>query len=158
MHPELTDIPETMLWTLHNRAREAARADGCITDPKCLEIYRAIDYDYQAHFGKADGSHGVRSMLFDRQISRFIKEHPDAVIVNLGEGLETQRYRIDSPGTLWVSVDLPAGIDIRERFIAPDERHLHVARNALDTTWFDAVPEGGRSSLRHKGFSCTSPR
>ena len=142
MHPELTDIPETMLWTLHNRAREAARADGCITDPKCLEIYRAIDYDYQAHFGKADGSHGVRSMLFDRQISRFMKEHPDAVIVNLGEGLETQRYRIDSPGTLWVSVDLPAGIDIRERFIAPDERHLHVARNALDTTWFDAVPEG----------------
>lgn len=103
MHPELTDIPETMLWTLHNRAREAARADGCITDPKCLEIYRAIDYDYQAHFGRADGSHGVRSMLFDRQISRFIKEHPDAVIVNLGEGLETQRYRIDSPGTLWVS-------------------------------------------------------
>ncbi len=41
-----------------------------------------------------------------------------------------------------MSVDLPAGIDIRERFIAPDERHLHVARNALDTTWFDAVPEG----------------
>lgn len=138
----LKDVPETMLWTLHNRAAEASRPDGCLHDPKCLEIYQAIDYDYTQHFGKADGSHGVRSMLFDRYICAYLAEHPDAVIINPGEGLETQRYRIDAPNALWYSIDLPAAIEIRERFIAPDAKHIHIRKNALDTSWFAEIPKG----------------
>ena len=42
MQKQLSGVPETMLWTLHNRASEAARPDGCIRDEKCLEIYRSI--------------------------------------------------------------------------------------------------------------------
>ena len=38
----LTDVPEMMLWTLHNRAVEAMREDGIITDEKAIEIYNAI--------------------------------------------------------------------------------------------------------------------
>lgn len=142
MQPGLTDVPETMLWTLHNRASEAAREDGCIRDEKCLEIYHSLHYDYEKHFGRADSSHGVRSQLFDEHIQEFVDRHPDAVIINLGEGLETQRYRVnDGPGVLWVTIDLPDAIAIRERFIQPDERHLHIARNALDTSWFDEIPQ-----------------
>lgn len=69
--PNHIDVPETMLWTLHNRAREAARHDRIIDDPKCLEIYQALDYDYEKSFGKADMSHGVRSWLFDNKLSVF---------------------------------------------------------------------------------------
>ena len=54
--PNLTGVPETTLWTLHNRASEAARPDGCLRDPKCLEIYRALDYDYVRSFGRAEPS------------------------------------------------------------------------------------------------------
>ncbi|RMX07095.1 class I SAM-dependent methyltransferase [Allofranklinella schreckenbergeri] len=140
--PGLSDVPETMLWTLHNRASEAARPDGCIRDPQCLEIYRAIDYDYERSFGRADPSHGVRSQLCDARLREFLAEHPDGVIVNLGEGLETQRFRIDAPQALWLSIDLPEAIAVRERFIQPDAQHLHIARSALDTAWFDAVPPG----------------
>ncbi|UJF24052.1 class I SAM-dependent methyltransferase [Suttonella sp. R2A3] len=129
-----------MLWTLHNRASEAMRKDGCIRDEMCLAIYRALDYDYTRHFGEADGSHGVRSQLFDDKIREFLNLHPDGVIVNLGEGLETQRYRIASEDALWISVDLPEAIALRERFIQPDAQHLHIAKSALDTAWFDAVP------------------
>lgn len=140
MNPNLTGIPETMLWTLHNRAHEAARADGCIRDEHCLAIYRALDYDYEKHFCPPDGSHGVRAQLFDRRIRAFLAEHPDGVIVNLGEGLETQRFRIDSEQALWISVDLPESIAIREQFIRPDSRHWHLSASALDERWCDAVP------------------
>lgn len=150
--PALADIPETMLWTLHNRAAEAVRKDAVINDPLCLEIYRALDYDYEKHFGKADGSHGVRSWLFDQQIRAFLQQNPDGVIVNLGEGLETQRFRIEAPASLWLCVDLPQAIGIRERFIQPDERHLHIAANALDTQWFDAVPEGRKVFVTAQGL------
>lgn len=141
--PNLTGVPETTLWPLHNRASEAARPDGCIRDPKCLEIYRALDYDYDRSFGPADASHGVRSQLFDQKIAEFLQQHPNGAIVNLGEGLETERFRFEEPEyaqSLWLSVDLLEAIALRERFIQPDERHLHIPLSALDTAWFDAVP------------------
>lgn len=143
--PGLRDVPETMLWPLHNRASEAARPDGCLRDDKCLEIYRALDYDYERSFGPAEPSHGVRSQLFDERIRAFLAQHPNGVIVNLGEGLETQRFRIseaEAPHALWLSVDVPEAMAIRERFIQPDAQHLHIAKSALDTSWFDAVPPG----------------
>lgn len=142
--PNLTDVPETMLWTLHNRANEAMRPDGVIDDQKCIEIYQSVDYDYERSFGKAEPSHGIRSQIFDTAIYTFIKKHSDAVIVNLGEGLETQRYRVASniltEQTPWYSVDLPDAIAVRERFIKPDDNHHHIAKSALDTTWFHHVP------------------
>ena len=153
MQPGLTGISETMLWTLHNRASEAARPDGCLRDPMCLHIYRALHYDYERHFGHADGSHGVRSQLFDEHLRIFLAAHPRAAIVNLGEGLETQRYRIDAPEALWISVDVPEALAIRERFIQPDARHLHVRASALDTAaWFGAVPPGRPCFITAQGL------
>lgn len=42
MRAKLTGIPETTLWTLHNRAYEAAREDAIIQDDRAVEIYRFI--------------------------------------------------------------------------------------------------------------------
>ncbi|MEM8930523.1 MAG: class I SAM-dependent methyltransferase, partial [Acidobacteriota bacterium] len=61
----LSGVPETMLWTLHNRAGEAMRPDGVLDDPKAIEIYRAVDYEYERNFGRAEPSHALRSKVFD---------------------------------------------------------------------------------------------
>lgn len=140
MQPTLTDVPETMLWTLHNRASEAKRSDGILHDPDSVRIYDSLDYDYERSFGAAEPSHALRSLLFDEHIRRFLADHPDGVIVNLGEGLETQRFRVTKPEALWFSVDVPKAIEIRERFIEADAHHRHIARSALDRAWFDEIP------------------
>ena len=103
----ITDVPETMLWTLHNRASEAMRNDGIISDPEAIRIYQAIDYDYERSFGKAEPSHAIRSLLFDMQLKSFLQQHPHGVIINLGEGLETQRFRVGGGEAHWFSTDLP---------------------------------------------------
>jgi O-methyltransferase involved in polyketide biosynthesis len=139
---DLTGIPETMLWTLHNRASEAARPDGVLRDELALQIYRAVRYDYERSFGPPDSSHGVRSAVFDGELRWFLNAHPDGVVVNLGEGLETQRFRVDSDAALWLCVDVPEAIAVRERFIQPDARHLHLAMSAFDRAWIDRVPAG----------------
>ena len=139
---DLGGVPETMLWTLHNRASEAAKPNGLIRDSRCVEIYRSIDYDYRRSFGQAGPSHAVRSAIFDRLVQGFLVEFPDAVIVNLGEGLETQRYRVDLPPTAtWMSVDVPEAIALRERFMAPDAQHQHLSLSALDPAWIAKVPD-----------------
>jgi O-methyltransferase involved in polyketide biosynthesis len=142
VRPDLNGIPETMLWTLHNRAVESARSDGCIRDLEAERIYSSIEYDYERSFGPAEPSHAVRSLMFDGFIREFLSAHPDGVVVNLGEGLETQRFRVPGEGALWLSVDVPEAMAVRERFIAPDERHRHIACGALDEAWFDEVPRG----------------
>jgi O-methyltransferase involved in polyketide biosynthesis len=140
MVPNLTGVPETMLWTLHNRAGEARRADGVLRDPDAVRIHAALDYDFRRSFGRPEPSHGVRAAVFDREVRRFAVAHPDGVVVNLGEGLETQRCRLADLGLVWITVDLPEAIAVRERFLAPDARHVHVAVSALDPAWMEAVP------------------
>ena len=140
MKAALKGVPETTLWTLHNRASEAMRPDGAIQDPKCVDIYKAIDYDYKKSFGAAGPTHALRSNYFDRQLEAFLSQHPGATVVNLGEGLETQRFRIKGDYGLWLTVDLPESIEIRERFIQPDAKHQHLPLSALDRSWMDYVP------------------
>lgn len=152
INPKLINIPETMLWTLHNRACEAMRSDGIISDSKCVEIYNAIDYDYEKSFGKPDASHAVRSLMFDAKINAFLAKYPDGVIVNLGEGLETQRYRIPTEQALWISLDLPEGIAIREQFIQPDDNHIHLAMSAFEPDWLDSIPENREVFITAQGL------
>ena len=138
---KLKNVPQTMLWTLHNRATEAMRKDGIIKDERAIEIYHSIKYDYEGDFGKGEPSHAVRSLTFDKEIRNFIQNFPGCSIVNLGEGLETQRFRFSNENATWISVDLPDAIELREQFIQTDERHLHASVSALDRKWFELIPK-----------------
>ncbi|WP_044563064.1 class I SAM-dependent methyltransferase [Azospirillum sp. B4] len=140
--PGLTGVPETMLWTLHNRAAEALRPNGDFHDPEAVRIYQSLAYDYERHFGRADGSHAMRAAAIDAILRRWLERHPDGTIVSLGEGLETQRARVDNGRLTWLTVDLPEGIALRERFLPPGPRVRHLAADARDPTWMDAVAGG----------------
>jgi O-methyltransferase involved in polyketide biosynthesis len=145
-------IPETMLWTLHNRASESRREDPCLRDPEAERIYASIDYDYERSFGSAEPSHAIRSLMFDEYLQEFLAHHPDGIIVNLGEGLETQRFRVKGENSLWLSVDVPEAMAVRERFIKPDEKHKHVACSTLDEAWYDEVPAGRSVYITAQGL------
>jgi len=137
----LTGVPETMLLTLHNRASESMRKDHCYYDPEAERIYRSIDYDFYRKFGSPEASHSIRSKMFDEELNKFIESNPDGIIVNLGEGLETQRYRVQGDKVQWFCVEVPEAIEARELFIQADEQHIHVKYSALDPKWFDSIPE-----------------
>jgi O-methyltransferase involved in polyketide biosynthesis len=137
--PGLAGVSETMLWTLYNRASEAQRPDGVLTDPESIRICQAIDYDFLRHFGIPTGVLAARAAEIDRVLRRWLVHHPDGCVVSLGEGLETQARRVDNGTMRWLSVDLPDAIRLREHFLTPTDRFRHVAAGALDLAWMDAV-------------------
>lgn len=139
----LSGVSETMLWTLHNRALEAMRPFGVLRDSDCIRIYRAIDYDFEGHFGPGERSHPLRSRLFDEALRPWMASHPGGTVVELAAGLETQFRRCDDGQVRWVCVDLPEALAVRERFLPPGERCVHVAKSALELSWMDAV-DGSR--------------
>jgi O-methyltransferase involved in polyketide biosynthesis len=135
----LTGVPETMLWTLHNRANEARRRDAFLVDPDCVRIYESIDYDYVRSFGKPDGSHPMRSRLFDAALRPWLRAHPGGSVVELAAGLETQFQRCDDGQVRWHCVDVPEAIAVRERFLPASDRCRHIGKSALDLSWADEV-------------------
>ncbi|MGH3870551.1 MAG: class I SAM-dependent methyltransferase [Pseudonocardiaceae bacterium] len=135
----LSGVPETTLWTLHNRASEAARPDALIHDPWAMYLRSCIDHPYQRAFGEPSQSHALRARCFDQAMREFLAEHPGATVVSLGEGLETGFWRIADPQVRWVSVDLPEIIALREQLLPAEPQVCNVACSALDRSWMDAV-------------------
>jgi len=139
----ITDLPDgvpvSALWTLHNRAVEAARPDGVLKDPLAIDIHRRLDVPFERLFGPGDGSHAARSAAADAIIARWLAVYPEGTVVGLGDGLETQAQRLDNGSVRWLSVDLPSSIRLRERFIQPTDRFWHHPGDALDLDWLSAV-------------------
>ncbi|WP_207004235.1 class I SAM-dependent methyltransferase [Trinickia mobilis] len=135
----LSGIPETMLWTLYNRACEAQRPRPLLVDPEAIRIFRSIEYDYARRFGTADRSHAVRSRVFDDVLKPWLARHPEGVVIELGCGLETQFQRCDNGRVRWVCVDVPEAIAVRERFLPESERCRYVRKSVLDLSWMTEV-------------------
>jgi O-methyltransferase involved in polyketide biosynthesis len=139
---KLTGVQETMLWALHDRAYAAKQPQGHFRDPYCLNIYDAIDYEFMGQFGTPNSNLGAaRAVRIDRTIRRWLSRHPGGFVVSLGEGLETQAYRVDNGKMRWLSVDLPDAIEFRERFMKPTVRFSHAAMSAFDPSWMDLVDD-----------------
>ena len=137
--PKLEGVPETMLWALYNRAAEARRPDALITDPLAVQIADAIKYDYARSFGQPESGQVIRALLSDRLLRAWLQYHPGGQVVALGEGLETQFWRVDDGRARWLAVDLPEAIAVRSLFLPDDDRHRNLACSALDLRWMEAV-------------------
>ncbi|PYC76655.1 methyltransferase [Streptomyces tateyamensis] len=136
---ELADVPETALWTLYQRAGEARRADAVLHDPQAVELVDRIDYPFAERFGPAGGFQSqlqaLRVACFDCEVSDFLARHPRGTVVCLGEGLETQYWRIDNGRAQWLTVDLPEMVALRTDLLPPGPRQRYLACSATDPAW-----------------------
>ncbi|MEO0602365.1 MAG: class I SAM-dependent methyltransferase, partial [Myxococcota bacterium] len=65
--------------------------------------------------------------------------------------LETQRFRVDGD-RLWISVDLPVAMDVREQFMSPDDLHWHVRASATAPDLFDRLPKNRPTLVLAQGL------
>jgi len=139
----LDAVPETLLWNLYHRAAEARRPDTVLPDPRAVELVDAIDFPFEARFGSVAPAlaqwQALRAACFDREVRRFLRRHPDGTVVALGEGLETQFWRVDQGTVRWIGVDLPEAIALRRELLPGDPRIRLVACSALDERWLAEV-------------------
>ncbi|OBB00205.1 methyltransferase [Mycolicibacterium fortuitum] len=142
----LTGVSETALLTLQVRAHEARRPDGLIDDPMAVQLVDSIEFDF-AKFGYTRRQDmALRSLLFDRMTGNYLRDHPQATVVALAEGLQTSFYRLDVAGLghefRWLSVDLEPMIELRHKLIPKPDRVTQCAQSALDFSWMDQVDTG----------------
>ena len=83
--------------------------------------------------------HAARVATFDEAVRRFLGSHPAATVVALGEGLETQFWRLDNGQVSWLTVDLPETIELRHRLLPDGPRQSSYRGSALDREWLDGL-------------------
>jgi O-methyltransferase involved in polyketide biosynthesis len=136
----LSGVPETLLGNLVYRAAAASGPRPVLDDPKAIELIKNIDYPFERIASDRSGQrHALRVSRFDDEIRRFLAEHPAGTVVALGEGLETQFWRVDNGQAQWLTVDLPETVALRRRLLPDGPRQRTLACSASDSQWMDQV-------------------
>lgn len=85
------------------------------------------------------GRIAVRVATFDGAVRRFLRVYPAATVVALGEGLETQFWRVDNGQVQWLTVDLPETMELRHRLLPDGPRQSSHCGSALALGWMDGL-------------------
>lgn len=138
---QLTGVPETALWNLYHRAT-AAQA-GRLNDPRAIELVSRLDYPFDRfdspYRALAARMHGQRVNTIDAALRRLLATAPDATVVALGEGFETQFWRVDNGQLCWLTLDLPEVIAVRQEVLPGNPRCHTVAGSAAHPAWIGQV-------------------
>ena len=113
-----------------------------VQDPIAVDLVQRIDFDF-SRFAHLGGSQQVFTMMRTRQMDRWIRSflaaHPDAVVVDIGCGLDARFERVDNGQVAWYDLDLPNVIALRRQFYAETPRRRFIANSAFDLAWLDQV-------------------
>ncbi|MBN1907400.1 MAG: class I SAM-dependent methyltransferase [Deltaproteobacteria bacterium] len=140
----LKNVPQTMLIPLRARYLETKKPDGIIYDPKSVEMLDRIECDFS---GKKEVSRGtqtgvsIRTEILDELTVNFISKHDDAVVINLGCGLDTRFHRLDNGTVTWFDLDVAEAIDLRSNFFSETERFRFIPSSVLEFSWIDMIPK-----------------
>lgn len=143
-------VQETMLGPLWARAKYSRLYPELLDDQKAIEIIENINYDFskiQEYLGAWRGlGLLVRARNFDIAVNEYIENHPFAIIINIGAGLDTTFFRVDNDKITWYDLDLPSAIEYRRKILPESERNRYIAKSAIDYSWFKDIeyePEKG---------------
>lgn len=137
----LAPVAQTSLWTLHHRAAAARRDPPLLTDPAAVELADRCVWPLRTWFGRpnhvAEQYLARRARMYDAATTLFLRRHPGATVITLGEGLETQFWRADNGTAHWLSVDRPEVIELRRAVLPHGPRQHAVACSVTDPRWTD---------------------
>lgn len=141
--PPFTAMEETLYLTLCGRALDSRSSNPFLGDTMSDEIAGQIGYDL-AKFPMAPSKTfdiAVRAKILDEVVRRFVARHPDAVVLELGAGLDPRISRVEPPSSVsWYDVDFAEVIKVRQQ-VMPFRPNVHgIAADVTDPRWLDDVP------------------
>ena len=152
---ELTPVERTAFVTQYARALDSRCPRPILGDTLADEIVAKIDYDFPGLGvpSSAVRQTALRAKMLDDRASNFIAEHPDAVVVALGAGLDTGMLRVEPPTTVdWYNVDLPNVIALRDELVPTDDHAHSVAASLAENAWTDQIPSDRPTMLVADGL------
>ncbi len=140
---DLSPLERTALLTQYARALDSRWPRPILGDTLAENIVEMIDYDFAALGVPASVvcQSALRAKMLDDRVRTFTVEHPDAVVVDVGAGVDNGFFRVRPPATVgWYSVDLPGVIALRDQVMPASEQAHSVAASVADDNWPESIP------------------
>ncbi|GAA3130161.1 class I SAM-dependent methyltransferase [Kribbella aluminosa] len=145
IRPDLTGVQVTSLLTLYQRWQDNQRRTPLLDDRWPDQLVPAIDFDFgqfvrMAPFGGYSLT-ALRTRVMDDWIRQFLAGHPDAIVVDLGAGLDSRVFRIDPADTHhWYDIDLPDVTELARRLLPERPGHSRIAASVVGPSWVETLP------------------
>lgn len=138
---ELKGPAETLLVPLWARAEESGQPDPILVDRRAVEIVDSMPYDFDRFRQSATGhvSYCIRTYVISQWVRRFLEEHPEGTVVDIGAGLDTRFERLDNGQVRWFDLDLPEVIRLRRQFFQETDRRRFISSSVLEPGWQEEV-------------------
>lgn len=149
----MDSVNKTMYIPLYGKAF-VSRKGIILHDPAAERIWDAEGFPLK---GKSRSKWlayymGMRSAVFDRWVKARMEEDRDAVVVQIGCGMDSRVERINVPERLWFDVDFPEVIAQRKRYYRETEAYQMIGGDAKSPEWLSRIP-GGKAIVVMEGVS-----
>ncbi|HWD07336.1 MAG TPA: class I SAM-dependent methyltransferase [Amycolatopsis sp.] len=144
-----------MLATLYARALDARSENPLLGDTAADEAVRKIDADFTKLGVNKDAavSVAIRAKAIDDRAGTWLAQHPEAIVVHLGCGMDTRVYRLDPPPTVrWFDVDYAEVIALRDEIYPDRPSYTTIGSSVTDFSWLDQVPDDAPTLIVAEGL------
>ena len=146
-HIEENSIQETLVIPLFGRLVCSERFPKLFSDPSARRICDSLDYDFAGKRKKMESAAGLFGALEVAQrqydlrceVESYLKDHPQAAMVNLGCGLDDTFSLVDNGRCRGYNLDFPDVIAVRNELLPAIEREENIACDLNDYAWMDAI-------------------
>ncbi|MCV7384562.1 class I SAM-dependent methyltransferase [Mycolicibacter longobardus] len=142
---EFSLVEQTAFLTAYARALDNRAPTPILGDEFSERVVGLIDYDFEAFRIPASvvRQTALRAKMLDERVRKYTAANPDAVVVDLGAGINEPLARVSPPaGVDWYSIDLPNVIALRDK-VVPAQRAEHaIAADLTGTDWTAGIPVG----------------
>ena len=160
-HIEKNSVQETLVIPLYGRKLCTELFPALFKDMKAVELIGRIDYDFSElekraksmayRFGALEVAMRENDLMTEAK--NYLKEHPQAAIVNLGCGLDQTAENCDNGQCLIYNIDLPDVMAARNVLLPESDRVRNIAADLNDFSWFDKInAENGVCFIAAGGF------
>jgi O-methyltransferase involved in polyketide biosynthesis len=154
--PELTPAQESLFLTLGSRALDSRLPRPFLGDNDSDGVLTTIGYGLD-RFPQLTTRFldrrsrvfdvAVRTKIIDEMVRRFVIRHPNAVVLDLGAGLDSRRCRVDPPATVeWYDVDFPVVAELRRNLLPHSINTHNIGADLTDSEWLHDIP-GDRPAM-----------
>lgn len=151
----LTPVEQTAFLTLYARALDSRWPHPILGDRLADEVVGKINYDFAALGVQTSVvcQAALRAKMLDDRVRAFVTRHPDAIVVELGAGLDDRMHRVGpQPAVDWYNIDLPGVTALRNNLLPPGPRAHSVPVSVADEHWPDEIPAGRPTMLVADGL------
>ena len=148
---EKNTVQETLVIPLYSRKLCTELYPNLFQDETAVRLIDQIDYDFSEaeknsrslmqRFGSLEVTMRQYDLAFE--VRDYLKDHPNAAVVNLGCGLDSTGKACDNGSCKIYNLDFPDVIAVRNELLPAGDREQNIPCDLNDTAWFSQIDATG---------------